>query len=106
MGLSIGLDTAVKALRAHQVAVDTASHNIANANTPGFSRQRVLLRPLGVDGSCHFPRDALLGRVGFGVDAHDVNRVRDMFLDFQARQAMGSSAQYAASSGSIHTAHV
>jgi len=46
MALAIGLDTAVKALRAHQLAVDVASHNIANAQSPGFSRQRVLLRPL------------------------------------------------------------
>ena len=94
MGLSIGLDTAVKALRAHQVAVDTAAHNIANANTPGFSRQRVLLRPIGIDGSDHFGRDSLLGRVGFGVDAHDVNRVRDIFMDFQARQAISNHAQF------------
>ncbi len=94
MGLSIGLDSAVKALRAHQVAVDTASHNIANANTPGFSRQRVLLRPVGVSGSNYFGRDALIGRVGFGVDAHDVNRVRDVFLDFQARQTLSSKSQW------------
>ncbi|HMS59452.1 MAG TPA: flagellar hook-associated protein FlgK [Tepidiformaceae bacterium] len=93
MGLSLGLDTAVKALRAHQLAVDVASHNIANANSPGFSRQRVLLRPMGIDGSDHFTRDALLGRTGFGVDAHDVNRVRDVFLDFQARTAMSSRSQ-------------
>ena len=94
MALSIGLDSAVKALRAHQVVVDTAAHNIANANTPGFSRQRVLLRPIGISGSNYFGRDALIGRVGFGVDAHDVNRVRDVFLDFQARQTLGGKAQW------------
>ncbi|MCC6388631.1 MAG: flagellar hook-associated protein FlgK [Dehalococcoidia bacterium] len=101
MGLSLGLDTAVKALRAHQLAVDVASHNIANANSPGFSRQRVLLRPLGIDGSDHFTRDALLGRTGFGVDASDVNRVRDIFLDFQARSALSSRAQSDAYSTAI-----
>ncbi len=101
MGLSLGLDTAVKALRAHQLAVDVASHNIANANSPGFSRQRVLLRPMGIDGSDHFTRDALLGRTGFGVDAHDVNRVRDIFLDFQARSALSSRAQSDAYSTAI-----
>ena len=99
MGLSIGLDTAVKALRAHQLAVDVASHNIANAHSPGFSRQRVLLRPIGLDGSDHFTRDALLGRAGFGVDASDVNRVRDIFLDFQLRQSLGAEYRYQAQSG-------
>lgn len=106
MGLSIGLDTAVKALRAHQLAVDVASHNIANAQSPGYSRQRVLLRPVGVDGSDHFSRDNLLGRPGFGVDAKDVNRIRDLFLDFQARQSMSSQAQYQALSTPIENAEV
>ncbi len=106
MGLSIGLDTAVKALRAHQLAVDVASHNIANAQSPGYSRQRVLLRPVGLDGSDHFSRDNLLGRPGFGVDAKDVNRIRDLFLDFQARQSMSSQAQYQALSTPIENAEV
>ena len=106
MGLSIGLDTAVKALRAHQLAVDVASHNIANAQSPGYSRQRVLLRPVGLDGSDHFSRDNLLGRAGFGVDAKDVNRVRDLFMDFQARQSMSSQSQYQALSTPIENAEV
>ena len=106
MALSIGLDTAVKALRAHQLAVDVASHNIANAQTPGFSRQRVLLRPIGMDGSDHFSRDALRGRPGFGVDARDVNRVRDMFMDFQARQAFSSQGQYSALATPLGNAEV
>ena len=106
MGLSIGLDTAVKALRAHQLAVDVASHNIANAQTPGFSRQRVLLRPIGLDGSDHYSRDNLLGRAGYGVDAKDVNRVRDMFMDFQARQALSSKGQYATFTTPLQNAEV
>ncbi len=106
MGLSIGLDTAVKALRAHQLAVDVASHNIANAQTPGFSRQRVLLRPIGLDGSDHFSRDNLLGRPGFGVDARDVNRIRDIFMDFQARQALSSQGQYSAFARPLRNAEV
>jgi len=106
LGLSVGLDTAVKALRAHQLAVDVASHNIANAQTPGFSRQRVLLRPIGLDGSDHFSRDNLLGRAGYGVDAKDVNRIRDTFLDFQARQGMSSRGQYQAFSAPLSNAEV
>ncbi len=106
MGLSVGLDTAVKALRAHQLAVDVASHNIANAQTPGFSRQRVLLRPIGLDGSDHFSRDNLLGRAGFGVDAKDVNRVRDTFLDFQARQSLSTRGQFSALATPLSNAEV
>ena len=101
MALSVGLDTAVKALRAHQLAVDVAAHNIANAHSPGFSRQRVLLRPMGLDGSDHFTRDALLGRAGFGVNASDVHRVRDVFMDYQVRQTLGSQGQYSAQSSAL-----
>lgn len=106
MGLSIGLDTAVKALRAHQLAVDVAAHNIANAQTPGFSRQRVLLRPIGLDGSDHSSRDNLLGRPGFGVDAKDVNRVRDLFMDFQTRQALSTQGQHTAFSAPLRGAEI
>jgi flagellar hook-associated protein 1 FlgK len=106
MGLAIGLDTAVKALRAHQLAVDVAAHNIANAHSPGFSRQRVLLRPIGLDGSDHWTRDAFLGRPGYGVDASDVRRVRDLFLDFQLRQTAGSREQYAALAKALRTAEL
>ncbi|WP_322819643.1 flagellar hook-associated protein FlgK [Tepidiforma sp.] len=96
MALSVGLDTAVKALRAHQLAVDVAAHNIANAQSPGYSRQRVLLRPIGLEGAAWSSRDSLLGKPGFGVDARDVNRIRDIFLDYQTRQATSSRGQHSA----------
>lgn len=104
MSLSIGLDTAVKALRAHQLEVDVASHNIANAQSPGFSRQRVLLRPIGITNADRNSRDALLGRTGMGVDASDVRRMRDLFLDFQARQTLGAKGQYSAYSAPLSQA--
>jgi flagellar hook-associated protein 1 FlgK len=94
LALSIGLDTAVKALRVHQLAVDVASHNIANVNSPGFSRQRALLRPMGLEGNDRFAADGLIGRTGFGVEAREVSRVRDMFLDYQARGAMTTKSEF------------
>ncbi|MBA4180996.1 MAG: flagellar hook-associated protein FlgK [Anaerolinea sp.] len=106
MALAIGLDTAVKALRAQQLAVDVASHNIANAQTPGFSRQRVLLRPVGITGADRSSYDSLLGRAGMGVDASDVRRMRDLFLDFQTRQTLGSKGQYSAYSQPLSSAQV
>lgn len=104
MALSIGLNTAVQALRAHQLAVDVAAHNIANAQTPGFSRQRVLLRPIGLEGSAWGARDSLLGKPGFGVDARDVHRIRDAFMDYQARQALSARGQYSAFSTPLRNA--
>ena len=94
MSLSIGLDTAVSALRAHQLAVDVASHNIANAQTPGFSRQRALLQAVGGASIDRFSGSSTLGQAGHGVDASAVNRMRDVFLDYQARQTLSTKGQY------------
>ena len=44
MGSIVGLlDLGRNALLAHQKSIHTAGHNIANVNTPGYSRQRVNL---------------------------------------------------------------
>ena len=37
-----GLQTALSGLEAAQAAIDTTGQNIANANTPGYSRQTVV----------------------------------------------------------------
>jgi len=90
MALSVGLDSAISALRAQQLAVDVASHNIANAQTTGYSRQQVQLEPNG-----HTSTGWDTGmQAGSGVSATAIRRVRDAFLDFQARQALSYQSQY------------
>ena len=37
------IETSKRALFTQQAAINTTGHNIANANTPGYSRQRVNL---------------------------------------------------------------
>ena len=39
----MGLQTSLRGLLAHQAAIDTTSHNVANANTEGYSRQEASL---------------------------------------------------------------
>lgn len=85
MTIALGLNTAVRALITSQQALNTTAHNIANANTPGFTRQDVHLittEPFT------FPtgnRAALAGQVGTGVTISEVRRIRDQFLDTQFR---------------------
>ena len=62
-----GLDLARRALTAHQLAVQVAGHNLANAATPGYSRERV---------------DFVPSEERRGVDVQSVTRMRDRFLDF------------------------
>ncbi len=40
-----GLQTALRGILAHQQAIDTTSHNVANANTEGYSRQEAVMAP-------------------------------------------------------------
>ena len=44
--LSSSLNISVSALLAEQAALNVTSNNVANANTPGYSRQRVDLESL------------------------------------------------------------
>ena len=72
---SNGIEIGRRALQAQQTALQVTSHNIANANTPGFSRRTVELQNTpGVPGG-----------VGTGVDAAGIVRERNVFLDAQAR---------------------
>jgi flagellar hook-associated protein 1 FlgK len=76
MTASIGsiLSVARTALTANQAAIGVISHNLANATTEGYSRQRAEIvagRPLMT------PH----GAVGTGVFLNDIARVRDGLLD-------------------------
>ncbi len=74
------LHVALSGLRAAQLAMDTASHNISNAQTPGYTRQRV-------ETAARLPRTTPVGQVGLGVEVTDIARVRDAFLDLRYRGA-------------------
>lgn len=81
------MSSAVSGLLAFQRALDTTSQNIANAATPGYSRQRVELstRPAQPFGS---------GWIGSGVQISTVARVYDSFLATQVRSSASSLARY------------
>jgi flagellar hook-associated protein 1 FlgK len=82
-GLFQGLEIGKRSLLTQQLGMFTTGHNIANVNTPGFSRQRVLM-------SSTQPLDLPDGRIGTGVTALSINQLRDTFLDFQFRREANS----------------
>jgi flagellar hook-associated protein 1 FlgK len=80
-----GLEIAKRGLVAQQTALNTTGHNIANANTPGYTRQRVDLqasRPLPYPGMTN---EISAGQTGTGVVVYQISRLRDEFLDRQYR---------------------
>ncbi|MEO8452342.1 MAG: flagellar hook-associated protein FlgK, partial [Gemmatimonadota bacterium] len=88
MSLSSLLSIARGALLAQQRAVDVIGHNIANAETPGYTRQRVML-------SAAAPQTIPpLGQIGRGVTITGIQRARSGFLDDSFRSESGLEARY------------
>jgi flagellar hook-associated protein 1 FlgK len=81
------INTAITGLSAAQRALDATSQNIVNSNTPGYSRQRVLLASAGpaTSASFHTGHGAIIG----GVRVADVSRIRDAFLEATRAAAGG-----------------
>jgi flagellar hook-associated protein 1 FlgK len=87
-----GLQTALSGLQAYQAAIDTVGQNIANVNTPGYSRQRVDLterNPLAIPAMSDVTGTG--GQLGMGVDISSISRIRNQFLDTQYRAQSGTS---------------
>ncbi|WP_419961329.1 flagellar hook-associated protein FlgK [Psychrobacillus sp. BM2] len=82
----MGLETSKRGLYTQQSALYTTGHNISNANTIGYSRQRVNMEAtLGYPGTgLNAPK--IPGHLGTGVQAGSVQRIRDTFIDNQYRQ--------------------
>lgn len=85
-----GLEMSRQALSTQQSALYTTGHNISNANTPGYSRQRVNMQamngyPTPGMNSPHIP-----GQFGTGVEVGSVQRIRNQFLDTQFRSENAS----------------
>lgn len=79
----------VSALSAAQRQLGTTSHNIANVNTDGFSRQRVEQEQAA-------PRAFSAGYLGSGVRVSDISRSADQFLIGQLRSASANEAKASA----------
>lgn len=83
MSLSEMMDIARSALLTHQKAMTVTGHNIANANTPGYSRQSARLAAAD-------PLTTSIGTVGRGVTLVAIDHARNAFLDQQIRTQSGT----------------
>src|SRR5690625_7982964 len=80
-----GLEMAKRALSVQQAALYTTGHNISNAHTKGYSRQRVDLHTTLPYPAVGKNRPQIPGQIGTGVEVGAVTRVRNEFLDKQFR---------------------
>ncbi|MFN4033746.1 MAG: flagellar hook-associated protein FlgK [Fimbriimonadales bacterium] len=82
-----GIELGARAMRAFQIGLEVTGHNVANVNTPGFSRRRV-----------HFANTPEYAfnpniRIGTGVIVQHVQRVRDMMLEQRINTNTGDFAR-------------
>lgn len=73
--MTVGSDS----LANSRVGVDVTGHNIANAHTPGYSRQRVTM-------TTKEPAQYGIHVLGMGADVQSIERVHDKFLENQIRK--------------------
>ncbi|MBU0622660.1 MAG: flagellar hook-associated protein FlgK [Gammaproteobacteria bacterium] len=81
----------VSALRAAQAGMTVTSHNIANANTPGFTRQEIVQTAM-------LPQNTGNGFFGQGANVTNVIRRYDQFLSGQVLEAQTRSSNLATQS--------
>ena len=76
-----GIELGKRSIMANTDAITTAGHNISNANTEGYSRQRVQLKEFDPLYKPDLERPERPGMIGQGIDVNSVNRIRDELLD-------------------------
>jgi len=88
----LSLETALRSLLAQQRGIDVTAHNVANVNTPGYSRQDVVLTTTEPYTVPTTDERLSAGQVGTGVKVQTIRRFTDAFLIGQIRsqsQALG-----------------
>ena len=93
-GLSGALNIASWSLYSSQLAMEVLSHNIANANTQGYSRQSLQIEP-------NVPITVAPGQMGTGVKATEVTRAYDTFINDQITQKMSQYYYWETQSSSM-----
>ncbi len=85
-GISGLLDIAREALGTSQAELDTTSHNIANASTDGYTKQKVVTEAAA-------PIQTTYGFLGSGVQIQTIERVRDAYVDEQVTNVNSDLSQ-------------
>ncbi|MBP5175555.1 MAG: flagellar hook-associated protein FlgK [Treponema sp.] len=76
-----GIEIGKRSLMAHSLQIQTAGHNISNADTEGYTRQRVNVKSFEPLYRPDLERAERPGQIGQGTDVESVKRLRDELLD-------------------------
>jgi flagellar hook-associated protein FlgK len=89
-----GLEVGVRGLLTHQQALEVTSQNMANASTPGYSRQRAEITATEPYTEPSFSRLKVAGQMGTGTEVSEVVRIRNQIIDQQIRQETTTSGYW------------
>jgi|SRR5690554_1366715 len=79
------LNIARRAMQTSTQALEVTSHNVANASTRGFSRQRAEIQSTRPHMTPAFNMPGGAGQIGTGVEVAAITRARSEMLDLQVR---------------------
>jgi len=78
-----GIEVAKRSLFTQEAALLTTSHNVANANTKGYTRQVVNMVASRPQEAMGLMKSTVPGQRGQGVEFSSIDRIREQFLDDQ-----------------------
>lgn len=81
------LEIGKRALLAQRFGMDVTSNNIANVNTPGYSRRTAVLQETD-------PRSTTVGFLGTGVMVGRIERIHEQFFDREIRNNISRQGSY------------
>jgi flagellar hook-associated protein 1 FlgK len=93
-GLFDVFNVAKRGMAAQQTALNVTSHNIANADTDGYSVQRANIKTTEPFGMPSIYTAGQVGQMGTGAEVASIDRSRDTFLDTQIRNEDSIYGQY------------
>ena len=96
-----GLNVALSGVVTQQRALNTVSHNLTNATTPGYTRQRVDMAAATPFTQPAVNMPVAAGQVGTGVIATQYTRLRDQFVDLNFRGATSDVGQFSAKADAL-----
>lgn len=76
-----GIEIGKRSLMAHTAQITTSGHNISNADTEGYSRQRVQIKTFDPLYRPDLSRAETAGQIGQGNSVESIRRLRDELLD-------------------------
>ena len=97
-----GINLVLRAMLAHQEAIHTVEHNVANANVPGYHRQEVLFAASSAHPAPGFySASGGPGQLGTGMDVEAVRRYKLEVYDLPYWRTLGEASFWSSRNGAL-----